>query len=395
MLSISNKYFMRFFVIFALSLVLAACGGRSKDSDFFQEEVAAKKPKVNNQTVLDRNWRRNLGPKIGTGDAIISPALLGDFLYAASTNGRVEKIEAGSGKQVWEARFKKETITAGVGVGGGLVLFATDQGKVYALNQTSGEVSWQVSLSSEILASPVIDGDVVVARTGDGKVYGLASYDGEVLWTISRQLPRLTLRGDSRPLMVGGAVFTGFADGTLAAVEAGNGRALWDFPISFPRGTSEIDRLADVDTDPLLVGNHIYISSYQEVTHALNIQEQRIDWSVDVSSFNPLSYDAAYLYISDKSGVVHQIDRTNGNKVWSQDGLRLREVGAPISVGPYVVVSDGDSGVYVIEKRSGNFVGRHRLGAKSIVGEAIVEGDNIFFTDSDGDLQSIQVTPKS
>lgn len=387
--------FIRLVLISSLALILVACGGVSKDSDYFKEEIAPKKPKIDNQTQLKRNWRIDVGSRIDQGDAIISPALLGDHLYAASTNGRVVKVSANTGKRDWQIILKKETITAGVGVGSGLVLVATNQGIVYALNQTDGSISWQVQLSSEILASPVIENDIVVARTGDGKVYGLASFDGEILWTISRQLPRLTLRGDSKPLVYGGVVFTGFSDGTLAAVEAKNGRALWDFPISFPRGTSEIDRLADVDTNPLLVGNYIYVSSYQEVTHALDIQQQKIQWSVDVSSYHPLAYDAAYLYISDKKGVIHQVDRKNGQKLWTQEGLRLSSTSAPISVGPYVVVSDGDSSLYVMDKRSGNYLGRHKLGAKTIVGEPIVDSDTIYFIDSSGDLQSISIINNS
>jgi len=376
-------------------LSLAACGGKSKKSDFFAEEVAPKKPRVVNQTAIQRNWSLNLGGKIGQGDAIISPAILGDHLYAASTNGSIDKVSANSGKRIWRTKLKGETITAGVGVGSGLVLVATDQGIVYALNQDDGEISWQAQLSSEILASPVAGSEIVVARTGDGKVYGLAAYDGQVQWTISRQLPKLTLRGDSKPLIYSGVVFTGFSDGTLAAVEASNGRALWDFPISFPRGTSEIDRLADIDTDPLLVGNNIYVSSYQEVTHALDIQQQRIQWSADVSSFHTLAYDAAYLYISDKKGVVHQLDRSNGKKIWSQEGLRLSSVSAPISVGPYVLVADGDSALYVMDKRDGNYVGKHKLGSKTIVGEPIVDSDTIYFIDSSGKLQSLSVISKS
>jgi len=382
---------IRLVLVFSLAAVLAACGGKSKKSDFFESEVAPKKPKVTNQTKMIRNWKANIGSKIGIGDAIISPALLGDSLYAASTDGRVEKISAESGKTVWKRKFKGETITAGVGVGSGLVLVATDQGIVYALNQTDGETSWQVNLKSEILASPVVGNDVVVARTGDGKVNGLAAFDGKILWTISRQLPRLTLRGDSRPLIFGGAVFTGFSDGTLAAVDAKNGRALWDFPISFPRGTSEIDRLADIDTNPLLVGNFIYVSSYQEVTHALDIQQQRIAWSSDVSSFHSLAYDAAHLYISDKKGVIHQLDRSTGEKLWSQAGLKLSSTSAPISVGPYVMVGDGDSNIYVLDKRTGNFLGKHKLGAKNIVGEPIVDADTIYFIDSSGSLQSLSI----
>ena len=386
---------VRLVLVCCTVLMVAACGSKSKKTDFFQEEIAPKKPKIDNQTQIVRNWTIDLGANINVGDAIISPALLGDHLYAASTNGNVDKISASSGKRIWQTSLKKENITAGVGVGSGLVLVATDQGVVYALNQLDGSISWQVQLSSEILASPVVGSDIVVARTGDGKVYGLAVFNGEILWTISRQLPRLTLRGDSKPLIYGGAVFTGFSDGTLAAVEAKNGRALWDFPISFPRGTSEIDRLADVDTNPLLVGNYIYVSSYQEVTHALDIKQQRIEWSVDVSSFHSLAYDAAHLYISDKKGLVHQIDRSNGEKLWSQDGLRLSSVSAPISIGPYVMVADGDSSLYVMDKRSGGYLGRHKLGAKSIIGEPIVDSDTVYFIDSAGRLQSLSIINRS
>lgn len=386
---------IRVIALLLLISVLAACSGKSKKTDFFKEEVAPEKPKVTTQTELKRNWGISLGKKINTGDAVLTPAMLGGYVYAASTNGNVVKVDAETGKVAWKVKPTKELISAGVQVGDGLVLFATDQGKVFALNQEDGSVNWKAKLSTEILASPIVAEDLVVARTGDGKVYGLAAYDGEVKWTISRQLPRLTLRGDSRPLFYGGAIFTGFSDGTLAAVEATNGRALWDFPISFPRGTSEIDRLADVDTDPLLVGDFIYVSSYQEVTHALNLKEQGIAWSVDISSYHPMAYDAAHLYITDKKGIIHQVSRFDGSKLWAQKGLFLSNVSAPIAVGPYVLVSDGDSNLYVMSKDNGEFVGRHKLGAKSIIGEAVVDGDNIIVINSNGDLLSFSISADS
>ena len=237
----------------------------------------------------------------------------------------------------------------------------------------------------------VIDDGVVIARSGDGKVYGLSAFDGSEKWAISRQLPRLTLRGDSRPVITQGVVFTGFSDGIMGAFDAETGRSLWDFPISFPRGSNDIDRLADVDTNPLFVGEFLYVSSYQEVTHALNVLQRNIAWSVDVSSHHSLAYDAAFLYISDKEGVLHQIDRSDGSKVWSQAGLRFFPVSAPVSLGPYVVVSEGDGGLYILSKSDGRILGKHKLGAKTIVGEAIVDSDTIYLLDSNGSLQSLSI----
>ena len=381
-------------LIAALALFITACGSSTKDTDFFGPEEKPVKPKVSSTNVVSQNWRLNVGSGSVEGGFAISPALLGANIYAASTDGRIVKVAADSGKVVWSQKLKGLRITAGVGVGGGLVLVGTGDGEIVALNQSDGAVSWRVALSSEILASPAIDSEVVVARTGDGRVYGLSPYDGETIWTISRELPRLTLRGDSEPLLFQGLVVAGFADGTLAAVEAKTGRALWDFPISFPRGTNEIDQLSDIDTKPLLVGNVIYVSSYQEITHALDISAQRIAWSSDVSSFHPIAYDSAYLYLSDKFGLIHQVDRRTGRKVWSQEGLRLYQTSAPIAIGPYVLVGDGDGQLYVLQKTNGGFVGRQGLGAKTLIGEPIIDGDSVYFMDSDGSLRSIRVTTR-
>lgn len=385
----------RWILLIAAAIVLAGCGGKSKKTDFFGEDLKPKKPKVTTTTSLKRNWKIGLGKKLNTGDAVLSAVLFGEHLYAASTNGRVYKVNAVTGKTQWQTKLKKELVSAGVGVGNGLVLVGTNQGKVIALSQETGEISWESSLDSEILASPIIDNNIVVARTGDGKVYGISAYDGSRKWTISRQLPKLTLRGESRPVLTQGVLFTGFSDGNLAALEAETGRALWDFPIAFARGTNDIDRLSDVDTNPLLVGDFLYISSYQEVTHALDIKNQRIAWSVPVSSYHSLSYDAAFLYITDKQGVIHQLDRSTGKEMWTQEALQYFSVSAPISVGPYVLVSEGKGSLYVIRKSDGVIVGRHKVGADTIIGEPVVDADTIFFLDSDGNMQSISIINKS
>lgn len=382
-------------ILLSILLVsLAACGGNSNKESFFTEEKPGKKPKVKNQVDIDRVWRASLGKSIESGAIALSPELRGDHIYAAATNGRAYKIDVSNGKTVWEKKFKDLTITAGVGSGDGLVLFGTSEGIIYALSQSDGAVQWQTQLSTEILATPAVNSGVVVVRTADGKVYGLSSYDGDVKWTIGRPLPKLTLRGDSKPLLFQGIAFIGFPDGSLVAVSAENGRALWDIPIAFSRGTNDIDRLVDIDTSPLLVGDNLYVTSYQEVTHALNIPQKKIDWSVDISSYHALAFDSLYLYLTDKLGVVHKINRSNGDKEWSQDGLKLYSVSAPMSVGPFVMVSDGDGDIYVLDKRDGRYLATQGLGAKGVVGDPVSSSDTVYFIDTDGDLQAISVSVK-
>jgi len=376
-------------LIFVLSFTLAACGSGSKKSDFFEEQEKPKRPKVSTTTKLDRNWSIKVGSKVD-GDAFLSPAVLGDNVYAASTNGKVTKVSLSQGKRIWTTslKLKKEIISAGVGAGSGLILIGTDEGYLYALKQEDGSQAWKTKLDSVIHATPVIEGNIVIARTPDGKVYGVSAFDGNIEWTISRRPPSLTIVGESKPLLTQGVAFIGFPDGTMAAVDAASGRALWDFPVSVKRGTNELDGLADIDTTPVIVGESIYVSSYQDVTHSLNIPQQAVAWTIDVSSHRALAFDAAHLYITDRFGVVYQIDRSTGDQLWAQNGLKFfGSVGAPISVGPYVLVADGRGDLYVINKKDG----RHNLGARAMVGDPIVDSNSVIFIDNNGRLQSLSI----
>jgi len=379
-------------VIGCVALVLAACSS-NKESDFFSESKPLDKPKIKNVTTLKSNWSLDMSGDIEPGTSVLSPVLFGDFIYAAAPNGVVYKVDPQNGKPVWKKDIELE-ISAGVQTGGGLVLLGTAEGEVVALNQESGELAWRAQLTSEILASPVGDNTVVIARTIDGRVHGLSAVTGKIEWSIFRQLPRLTLRGDSQPLLTQGVAFIGFADGTFAALDAKTGRALWDFPISFASGSSEIERLADVDTNPLIVGNRLYVSSYQDATHSISIVDQRIDWTAKLSTYNELAYDAANLYITDRNGLVHRIDRESGDVLWSQEALRFRALSAPISLGPFILLADDDGDFFALDKRDGQFVGRHGLGAKSIIGNPESDTDTVYFIDSDGSLRSVSLISK-
>ena len=152
----------RSLLLFACMLFIAACGKTTK-TDFFGVEEEAVKPKVKSITKLTRNWRIGLGDRINRGDAVLSPALFGNDIYVATIKGKIDKVSAESGKRVWQAKIEDERITAGVGVGSGLVLVGTDNGFVYAFKQEDGSQAWRAQLDSEVLASPVVGSDVVVA----------------------------------------------------------------------------------------------------------------------------------------------------------------------------------------------------------------------------------------
>ncbi len=152
----------------------------------------------------------------------------------------------------------KLPLSGGPGAGNGLVLVCSSGGTLVALSASDGTERWRVELNSELLAAPVITADLVVVRTVDGKLYGLQAPDGRQRWVTDQQVPRLTLRGTSRPVIAGELVLAGFDNGRLMAVTLASGTTAWDVAVGQPRGSSELQRLIDIDS-PVAVDGTIFL----------------------------------------------------------------------------------------------------------------------------------------
>ena len=72
----------------------------------------------------------------------------------------------------------------------------------------------------EVLSPPQGNGSVVVAQTYDGKLQGLDFNSGEIIWTYDSNVPVLTVRGTSVPILRTNVVYAGFANGRVLAFDA-------------------------------------------------------------------------------------------------------------------------------------------------------------------------------
>ncbi len=333
-------------------------------------------------------WSQDFGSIDEDKYVRLDPVLRGGTLYAVDSDGDLTAFDQDKGDTLWGIDLDRE-VTAGLGASSSNLFLGTRKGQVVAISIETHKIIWQQNVSSQILAPPVTDGETVIVQTIDGKVHALSEADGKSLWVYRRDGPSLSLRGTATPLIVQDAVVTGFSTGTLSALSLDKGRQLWEMTVAHPQGRNEIERLIDVDIQPLVKGYLLFVGSYQGKLVAIDLRSGRKVWSRDISTFTGLAVDDKNIYVTDDSDSVWALEQTTGSTVWRQGQLQGRALNAPAVMNDYIVVGDYEGYVHWLSTESGAMVTRYQVGNDPIRSAAIVDGFVLYVSNIDGDLAAV------
>lgn len=374
--------------VLVLSMLLSACGVTKWFSSDEKNQGKLPEPltEITNEFKAKTVWKTGSG---GADDDYtdLSLWLQGGSAFSVDADGRVEAFNAETGNSLWRM---KVGASVGAGVGGGdfgTVLVGTLEGDIFALNSETGEIRWQKKVNSEILAPPVSGSNVAVVRTADGQISGLSLTDGTVLWHFQRQVPLLSLRGASKPIIVGDQVVVGYSNGKLLALSLANGSLLWEQRLAVPRGATELDRIVDIDATPVAKGGRIYVVAHNGRVAALAEYNGGPIWHKEMSSQAGL--DAApdeAVFVTDSEGYIWALADSTGETLWRQTRLLRRKPTAPVVFGNYLIVGDYDGYVHWLSRFDGHFVSRQRVSTSGIISKPLVVGDKVYITALDGNI---------
>jgi outer membrane protein assembly factor BamB len=323
-------------------------------------------------------------------DFEFAPVVDADFAYAASADGQLVKLDVTNGNQVWRVNTG-ETISGGVGVGGSLVLVGTQKGVVYAYD-VAGKLQWKSRLSSEILSAPKYYDGTVIVRTGDSRIFGINANDGSRKWVYARTSPSLTLRNTAGVVVDSGAVYAGFAGGKLISVRADNGKVLWEASVAQPKGVTEIERIADITSLPVVDGPLIYAVAYQGRVAAIDRVSGRVVWNRDISSLAGLSAEDGRIFVSHAIGSVYALDYASGKTFWRQAALKNRQLTTPVPMGSLIAVGDVEGYVHFLSREDGALASRVKTGNSPIMPQmALANSNTVLAQTRDGGVYAIQV----
>lgn len=381
-----------------ISLSLLACSSKEENPETKVAELVDIEEKFEPEVL----WDTSTG---GVGDYFsrIKPVAAYGKIFSVSRDGDAVALDIESGDVIWEKDLsdingersfyesrQSALINGAPATGIKKVFFGSENGDVFALNAETGELDWQSKIKGEVLTTPAIDEGILVVNSASGVMKAFNASNGEDLWQIEQPVPPLTLRGLSAPTVSAGGVIVGSSSGTLDVFIINTGQQGWTVEVGEASGSTELGRVIDVDTKPLVYGDVVYAISARGNLAAIELRTGRLKWKRKYSSYRQLSISGNTIFLTDVKGHIYAVDRLNGLEKWSQLSLTNRNVTGPVAVGEYIVVGDLEGYLHWVSQETGEIVARHNVDGSGVYTTPTIKNDIIYVLSRDGDLQAIK-----
>lgn len=375
-------------------LMMTGCSG------LFEKDVVkiAPVPEFDNKVEIQELWSKSVGSGSGTWYSLLAPAVDSKYVFAADRNGNVYSIDRITGSTVWSTDLDDEDenddrrsvrLSGGVAEGDSNVYVGSENGWLYALSKTDGTLAWKKNPGCEIVSKPAAEAGSVFSLCSDGSAHAYSEYDGTELWNTATENQSLTVRGVSSVLAKGGVLIYGTAAGNTAIVHQKNGLLLNMIRTGHARGASNLERLIDVDSTPVLDGSVLYTVAYQGDIVASDLRQHRELWRKKLSSLGDISVGGGKVFVTDDAGHVHALSSYDGGSEWSNDALSYRNVTGTAAAGGYVIVGDMDGYLYFLDAYTGEFAAKYRLDRGSVYSAPAVYDGVIYAETSKGNVYAL------
>lgn len=345
-----------------MAMGLVACGRRSIPSVPALGTLASNNARV--------AWRKRLG-EAGAG---FRPSLSGDSLWVADRAARVLRVGVADG--VEQVRVELDTpLVTGVGSDRETQWVVDAEGGLVALD-ADGARRWRTELGAKADSIPAAGSGTVVVRLSNNTVVGFDSADGSQRWVHARRGPPLVLRQTSAVALDSTAAYVGLPGGRVVALSLTTGATLWEAGITVPRGSNEIERIADVVGTPALAGDELCALAFQGRLTCVDRDSGRLVWTADLLGGGGVAVDGRIIAVADSEDRLRGYSRSHLD-IWTQEALRGRRLGQPLLAQGLLWVGDANGFVHVLDAATGSILGRTETDGTPIVSPPVaLPGDS-------------------
>ena len=379
-----NNIFLSIILILISSCSTLAFWEDDSDGEVI-EPVALQSFK--NEYPLYIEWKKSFKGENNLGS--FRPSFYSGNMLVADPEGNISSLNPQSGKESWKMNLDRE-LAAGVASGFGKLIVSDLNGFVIAIDSETQEIIWEKNIGGEVLSKAVVSASLILVKNSVGELVALSALSGEKKWSFRSQLPALTVRGTGESIIENGIVFSTFDNGRLGAFQLETGFFLWDAPISFVEGSSELENLIDGDSAPVIAKQLIFATNYQGNLTAFDIAQKRPVWNANASSFySPIVANNMIMVIQD-DGSILSFSLANLSPSWTSEEYLRRELSNGAAYKNLLLIGDLDGYVHVINPMTGITVGRKKVSGNPIM-NIVTFRDFAYAIDQDSNVVAIKL----
>jgi len=341
----------------AVVALLIAAGCSHATSWQRADAMRAGAPEPLGEDRLSLHWkfvtadrRTEVDPQEFAGSAVYA-----DTVFTGSASGWFYALRSTNGAVRWRKQIG--AVASAPVISGGLVLVGTADGTLLALDQQTGVEAWRYQSRGPIGQSCVPAGDVIVFSNEADQVVAIDALTGKFKWQYKSETPEeYTLRGHAGVTIDNDLIFTGFSNGSMAALRKDTGSVAWSTSLK-----GDADRFVDVDATPVVIGDRVYASSSSGGVYALDKTTGLVRWRVpfwdaalpsSTGNVGGMATDGKMIYVSVADLGTYAID-LSGNIVWRVGARGGGEPAAPVVFRDLLLYALAGDGLFVAERRTG------------------------------------------
>jgi len=291
-----------------------------------------------------------------------------------------------AGQRVWSVNVGDQ-ITGGVALDAlsQTAIISTRGGQVMAFDSATGAKRWQTQISGSVLTPALISNNRVVLSANDGFLHGLSLQNGQSVWQFATQVPAISVRGSAAPTLLDAkTALLATADGRLHAVTIDNGLPQWSRRVGVGAGSSEVERMSDVDGMPIVDKNQLFAISYSGQLLGIDLASRQVLFVNELASLKSLAVNNQQVIATSLDGKVVAYNRSNGEVLWESEELAYRHLTNPVMIGNYIAVGDFDGVVHLFDPASGKIVSR--VQTKGALSSLQVQGSRLLTRSTSGQV---------
>lgn len=292
----------------------------------------------------------------------------------ASSNGTVVALNPDTGREIWRGDVGGR-ISAGVGSDGRYAGVVTADNELVVLD--SGKTLWRARLGTRVVTPPLVAGERVFVLGVDRSVQAFDALDGRKLWVQQRPGDPLTLLQPGVLLPWNDTLVVGQGP-RLAGFDPLRGLLRWETTVASPRGTNEIERLADLVGPAARVAESVCVRGFQAAVGCVNAETGSLAWTKNIGGTQGVAADDQFVFAADASDRITAWKRSNAGEVaWTSERLLHRGLSSPIVVGRTLVFGDFEGQMHFLDRSNGQTLLRLPTDGSALAGAPVRVGNTV------------------